>query len=430
MYGADDDQRTSAQRDRDRVLYCSYFRRLAGVTQVVGPSEGHLFHNRLTHTLEVAQVARRLAEKLMRDDPEQADALGGIDPDVVEAAALAHDLGHPPFGHIAEWELDRLARKVNSDHDGFEGNAQSFRIITRLAPHRDNYLGLNLTRATLNAVLKYPWMRDTKDKGSKKHRKFGAYRIDKEAFEFARIASDDQDKQSVEAAIMDHADAIAYSVHDLADFYSAGLLPLDQLSAGSDEFDRFLSEWSNWEKTSSEISLDEVASSRSGLINLLEALVSSVPRRGAFGDRAALAESTSALIKDFIFAASLNKNNAPAEKVLLVERHHYIEMLFLQGLVEHFVIRNPRLATQQHGQRRVIRTLFNTYLTAVRKRNVNLIPTQFHTELLLIEPGIEVSAEIRLAIDIVASLSDYQATLLYRRLLGVDGGSIADMLVS
>src|SRR5690348_2822764 len=93
------DQRTEAQRDRDRVLYCSAFRRLAEVTQVVSAAEGHTFHNRLTHTLKVAQIARRLAEKLRSDQPDEAAALGGPDPDIAETAALAHDLGHPPFGH-------------------------------------------------------------------------------------------------------------------------------------------------------------------------------------------------------------------------------------------------------------------------------------------------------------------------------------------
>lgn len=132
------DQRAAAQRDRDRILYTAAFQRLAGVTQVVGPLEGHVFHNRLTHTLEVAQIARRLAEKLAKENRALAEELGGLDPDVVEAAALAHDLGHPPFGHVAEKELDALARSHGAA-EGFEGNAQSFRIVTRLAAHRDRY---------------------------------------------------------------------------------------------------------------------------------------------------------------------------------------------------------------------------------------------------------------------------------------------------
>src|ERR1700722_5092020 len=154
MYEDSGDQRQPGQRDRDRILYTTSFRRMAGVTQVATPIEGHIFHNRMTHTLEVAQFARRLAEKLIDGQRTEAERRGGIDPEVVEAAAFAHDLGHPPFGHIAELELDELGRKHGAV-DGFEGNAQSFRILTKVAAHRSRYKGLNLTRATLNAVLKY-----------------------------------------------------------------------------------------------------------------------------------------------------------------------------------------------------------------------------------------------------------------------------------
>jgi dGTPase len=176
--------RTAGQRDRDRIQYTPELRRLGGVTQVVGAVEGHVFHNRLTHTLEVAQIARRLAERLRATQAELVAAHGGIDPEVCEAAALAHDLGHPPFGHIAEKELDRLATDAG-DTDGFEGNAQSFRILTKLAAHRDRYTGLDLTRATLNAVLKYPWRRGDEPAG-KDPEKFGAYRTENAEFVFAQ----------------------------------------------------------------------------------------------------------------------------------------------------------------------------------------------------------------------------------------------------
>jgi predicted deoxyguanosinetriphosphate triphosphohydrolase len=153
-----EDNRSAFQRDRDRILFTSAFRRLAGVTQVFSAEEGHIFHNRLTHSLEVAQVGRRLCERLTTDYRETADRLE-INPDVVEAACLAHDLGHPPFGHIAERLLDELV--THELADGFDGNAQSFRIVTKLAFRSTDVTGLNLTRATLNALLKYPWLRGT-----------------------------------------------------------------------------------------------------------------------------------------------------------------------------------------------------------------------------------------------------------------------------
>src|SRR3954470_22898547 len=144
--------------DRDRIAASPFFARLAGVTQVVSPAgSGLLVHNRLTHSLQVAQVARAIAERVPAD-PLVA-SLGGCDPDVVEAAALAHDLGHPPFGHLGERVLDQLARHRLRLRDGFEGNAQSYRIVTSTEIRGTATIGLNLTNAVRAAILKYPWTR-------------------------------------------------------------------------------------------------------------------------------------------------------------------------------------------------------------------------------------------------------------------------------
>jgi dGTPase len=137
---------------------------------------------------------------------------------VVEAACLAHDLGHPPFGHLGEEVLDELMRSDRgSDPEGFEGNAQTFRVLTKLALRFDECHGLDLTRATLSSCLKYPWIRDTAD--PKKKRKCGAYQSEREDLEFARLGCDSEFK-TAEAELMDWADDIAYSVHDLEDFTS------------------------------------------------------------------------------------------------------------------------------------------------------------------------------------------------------------------
>jgi dGTPase len=150
--------------DRDRIVSSPFFARLGGVTQVISPGGGGLLvHNRLTHSLKVAQVGRAIAERLLRDERygDVLEKLGGCDPDVVEAAALAHDLGHPPFGHLGERVLDRLARQRLGLPDGFEGNAQSYRIVTSTEIRGQATLGLNLTAATRAAILKYPWTRRT-----------------------------------------------------------------------------------------------------------------------------------------------------------------------------------------------------------------------------------------------------------------------------
>jgi dGTPase len=222
------DQRTAGQRDRDRILYASALRRLAGVTQVVAPTEGLIFHNRLTHTLKVGQIGRRLAEKLCEEQPQLLNAVGGLDPEVVEAAALAHDLGHPPFGHVVEDELNQLVSE-SGVYDGFEGNAQSFRVIAKLARRHESFEGLNLTRATLNAVLKYPWFR-TPDK-----KKWGAYYTESTEFNWARQLYPGDAHKSAEAELMDWADDVAYSVHDVEDFYRAGLIPVDRMITDTHE---------------------------------------------------------------------------------------------------------------------------------------------------------------------------------------------------
>ncbi len=204
------------------------------MTQVVGLEEGHTFHNRLTHSLEVAQFARRLAEKLQREPSDVASDIE-LSADVAEAASLAHDIGHPPFGHIAEKELDRLLTEAGVD-DGFEGNAQSFRVITKLVCHNPPYEGLDLTRATLDGVLKYPWLRQPKDL---KHRKWGAYTTEEEELAWARALHPPQhEEKSLEAELMDWADEVTYAVHDAADFYRAGLIPLDRLASSKDDAER------------------------------------------------------------------------------------------------------------------------------------------------------------------------------------------------
>ena len=212
---AADDERNEFQIDRDRILYSLPFRRLAGVTQVVSPGEGEIFHNRLTHSLKVAQIARRFAETLPKRFPSIVEQWGGLDPEVVEAAALAHDLGHPPFGHIAEEELGLLVRKAQGGEsaDDFEGNAQSFRIVTELAVRRPGSpAGLDLTRAVLNATLKYPWRHG---ENPKKPKKYGAYFADEVSFKYAREGmqcpvEDVGCVRCLEAQIMDWSDDIAY----------------------------------------------------------------------------------------------------------------------------------------------------------------------------------------------------------------------------
>ncbi len=375
--------RSEAQRDRDRILYSSAFLRLGHVTQVASPEAGHLFHSRLTHSIKVAQVARGLAQRLkVLDGRNELDEpasrlVACLDEDAASAAALAHDLGHPPFGHLAEKVLEDTSR-----HASFEGNAQSFRIITRLALRTatastdDAPIGLNLTRRTLNGVLKYPWLRAEDPPG--RWTKWGAYTDgDRKAFDWTRRGYPDGER-TLEACLMDWADDVTYAVHDMDDFYRAGLVPLERLSGrGSSELDRFKDHLRDWAAEAKEGEEERDAERLVEAADRLftDGLVSSIslPFVGRTDERVNLRQLCSKLIGIYISAPRLS--GIDDERVeLTIDEDLVDQVKVLKRLTWFYVIDRPSLAVIQRGQKQIVETLFNMYREAVGKGNT----TCFH----------------------------------------------------
>jgi len=424
------DSRTAFQRDRDRILYCDYFRRLAGVTQVASAAEGGVFHNRLTHSLKVAQVARRLAELIQSNYKDQLPTLDvHLNPDVVEAAALAHDLGHPPFGHVADERLCELAED-NGLVDGYEGNAQTFRIVTRLSVrrNRDGH-GLDLTRATLAAISKYPWTRDRGDNLDKKRsKKFSFFDDDIEASMFA-MQGIPSGVQSLECQVMDLADAITYSVHDLEDFYRAGLIPVERLVRSERYRRNFLRRWKidkpddpHQQKAQQSLEWDCIE-------NLLESLLSEESETATKSEAALLDAFRSVAITYFVGAVRLEYTPEDQYSLRLGDTPSF-QIAFLQRLVWDYVILNPQLATQQAGQVRIIDELFEYFHHSLKQSRYDRLPRYFRDEAVALGVDNACTPEgARLAIDMVSTLTEPEAITLFRRVSGHDGGSVLDQIV-
>jgi dGTPase len=431
----EEDYRTRQQRDRDRILYSAALHRLGYITQVTAPDSGHAFHNRLIHSLKVAQVGRRNADRLLKLAREKAITGGAatlveaINPDSVEASCLAHDLGHPPFGHVAEQALHAVAKPIVAD--GFEGNAQSFRIVTRLAVREDRP-GLDLTRQTLTGLLKYPWKHwpDDPRQDGRRERKWGYYKDDAEAFRFARAPrSIDETKDGLlperdfAAELMDWADDLTYAVHDVDDFYRAGLVPLDRLVTEGPELNR-LEELLAELRDSDTRAFPDVP---------IETLVEAVQRVIAFYGPSAPYDHTTAarasmrkfganLITRYLEAVSLEDHPASGKVRLRIDKPPWIEVTALKLLVVVYVIRHPGLAVVQHGQRRVVTELFEWYFKASEpKGDRRLFPPGARERL---EQGSNSpDARARVVVDLIAGLTETAAVELHRRLR--DGGSIS-----
>jgi dGTPase len=384
--------RSDFARDRARVLHSFAFRRLADKTQVVVPGEDDFPRTRLTHSLEVAQIGR------------EAGAALGCEPDIVDAAGLAHDLGHPPFGHNGEDALDAVA----ADCGGFEGNAQTLRILTRLeakvvatdgAPG-----GLNLTRATLDATCKYPWPRRDDI------RKFGVYAPDLDAFAWLRSGAPPE-QRCLEAQVMDWADDVAYSVHDVEDGVYGGHIKLSTVD--------------DTERTA----LCEVAAelysplAPAVLAPVLDALLA-LPALGdlarydgSYAAQAAAKRATSELTGRFAGAAVLATREAygPAplaryDAELVVPDPIAAECALLKAVAARYVMRRAGAAERQADQRRLLTELVAAVRDGAPATLDAPAAAAWHA-------AADDAARLRVIVDQVAQLTDSSAYAWHARLV-------------
>jgi dGTPase len=376
-----------------------------------------VFHTRQQHSYKVAQVGRRLAQLLIKTHASEAVACD-LDAEVVEAACLAHDLGHPPFGHIGEEALDELVSP--HDRDGFEGNAQSFRILTRLAVRFPEKEGMDLTRATLAASIKYPWHRGSKDK-PKKHKKWSAYKTEKVDFEFAREFIGGEEK-SIEASLMDWADDVAYSAHDLEDFHRCNAIPWHKIFRDSTSV---IDHAAEGKKPADKKRLEDAYLKLDRHLQGNYGELLREPYEGNRYQREQLRRMTSQFIGTYIEAVTLQGSNSTGISVEF-DQVALDEVALLKQITRDYIISSPSLAAQQHGQRKIIEGLFNEIYSGLNGRNE--IPDFLPVRLRYLQ-DIAGTSHARFAADCIASLTEREATALHARLFGIISGSVLDPIV-
>jgi len=382
--------RTEFMRDRARVIHSAALRRLAAKTQVAVPWENDFARTRLSHSLECAQIGRELGESL------------GADPDLQDTACLSHDLGHPPFGHNGEEALAEIAREFG----GFEGNAQSFRLLVRLEAKTVDVhgisVGLNLTRASLDGATKYPWPR------SQNSRKFGVYDDDVDTFNWMRLGAP-IDKKCIEAQIMDWSDDCAYSVHDLEDAIFNNQVSVKNFESDLSQIYAVMSN-----DYGSDASEQEVADAHSRL-----AALSAWPQYydGTHRSLARLKDSTSQLIGRFVLAAEVETRRIHGEGPLSrydadleIPREQKVEVDFLKAIAGHYLI-NATHSQDRYAKQQVIIAELVEMLTQCAPRELDSIFVKAWNE------ASDVTARMRVIIDQVAALTDPGAYSLHARLL-------------
>jgi len=411
--GMGDDYRSPFQIDRDRVLHTPTFRRLQNKTQVFWSGEYDFYRTRLTHSLEVAQIGKSICHwlKTRPGGPLGDDFF--IDPDLVEAVCLSHDLGHPPFGHAGERTLNHLMR----EHGGFEGNAQTLRLLTgRIFSTKRS--GMDPSRAFLDGVLKYKslWseMRDADGQPPRHHFLYDDQHAQLDwamgGNDFPAELTPGRERnsfKSIECQIMDWADDTAYSLNDVADGFEAGFIT----PQGVEEWAAALPALSDHEQACLEHLLQALRDRR---------VESRLGRK--IGDFIAACE----LQVDANFLSPMTRRHALR---LAIDPATQAEAKLYKKLAFDLVFRSPQLQQLDFKARHMLTRLFGVL-------HDTYIEPEGHTRFRLLPPAVEqrlaaaadARTRARLVCDALANMTDGFAIRTYKRLFDPDFGSILDLV--
>ncbi len=429
--------RSAYRRDYARLLHSPAFRRLQGKTQLFPGIESDFFRNRLTHSLEVAQIAKSIALRFNSTDPYFRCC--PIDLDLIETSALAHDLGHPPFGHNGEEALDECMRCAG----GFEGNAQTLRILARLekkepgvevGPMADDGVGLNLTFRTLASVLKYecciPRTRSLDDGLVKGH--YGSEAGLVECIKAAVLgnAKPDGAFKTIECAIMDLADDIAYSTYDLEDAFKAGFVTPLQLVAAANE-PMIVDSLKRKTKLDSDAILEHVMYLFQHIADLpslgiddsdigepselvLAAVAMDRASKNLTGHGAYRTTFTSELVSQYVESVEVSVNDqSPALSTVLLPSDLAARMAVLKHLTYEMVIESSSLKTVKFRGKEIVTSIFRA-LDA--RDGAHLLPDDFRQRAEQAADASDESARSRVICDFIAGMTDRYAVEFYGRL--------------
>lgn len=403
-----DDYRSEFQVDRDRIIHSSEFRRLQGKTQVFLPGEYDFYRTRLTHSIEVAQIGRSICNYLNKRETDKLGEDFHIDSDLVEASCLAHDLGHPPFGHAGERTLNQLMRPFG----GFEGNAQTLRLITEILYRSETgRRGMNPTRAFVDSILKYKSL----FKHFFKPENHFLYDYQEkyinfvfEGFDMFNLFTPGKELnsfRSIECMIMDWADDTAYAVNDLVDSISGGFITIEKLHT--------------WQR----INEDSISLTEMKYLDEMLNWIKSGKYKAKFGSQ----------IGDFINSCKLVERDTPLNTktnrykyALEVDDEINNKADFYKRISVELVFHAPQLHQMEFKGKQMLGNIFDVINTNyIQDEGMKLLPDFTGDIILKADNEME---RARLSCDYIAGMTDVYAMRTYRRLFDPEYSSIVDLI--